>query len=180
MKKALFLDRDGVVNIDTGYLYKIEEVQFIDGIFDLCRKASDLDYLIIIVTNQSGIGRGYYSESDFQKLSEWMKTQFANQRAEITNIYHCPYHPEHGIGQYKRNSFDRKPNPGMLLKAAADYHIDLAASFLVGDSETDIKAAYSANIGFPILFNQDTNLQTQAKAYIHSLKMFAYSFPVIE
>jgi D-glycero-D-manno-heptose 1,7-bisphosphate phosphatase len=144
--RALFLDRDGVINHDAGYTVRIEDFHFIDGIFELCREAKRLGYLIIVVTNQAGIGRGYYSEHDFLLLTEWMKAKFAEQGAPITEVYFCPYHAEHGIGEYKKESSDRKPNPGMLLKATEKYQIDLANSIMIGDKESDMEAAKRAGI----------------------------------
>lgn len=144
--RALFLDRDGVINHDSGYTVKIDDFHFVDGIFELCREAKRLGYLIIVVTNQAGIGRGYYSEQDFLLLTEWMKARFEEEAAAITDVYFCPYHAEHGVGDYKKESFDRKPNPGMLLKAAEKYQIDLAGSIMIGDKESDMEAAKSAGI----------------------------------
>ncbi|MEQ1889848.1 MAG: HAD family hydrolase [Alphaproteobacteria bacterium] len=151
MRRALFLDRDGVINADTGYISRIDEIRFIEGIFDLCRTACGLGYLLIIATNQSGIGRGYFTEQDFQKLTGWMRERFAAERAPLAAVYHCPYHPE-GIGQYRRQSDWRKPAPGMLLQAAADFSLDLSASLLIGDSEHDILAARAAGLGAAIRF----------------------------
>lgn len=146
-KKALFLDRDGVINHDNGYTYRIEDFVFIDGIFDLCRAAIKAGYIIIVVTNQAGIGRGYYSEEDFWKLTKWMCERFEQEGVPITEVFYCPYHPEYGIGEYKKDSFDRKPNPGMILKAAEKYNIDLGHSIMIGDKESDIQAASKAGIG---------------------------------
>lgn len=161
-RKALFLDRDGVVNIDRGYIHRQDQVEFTDGIFDLCRYASNRDYLIFVVTNQSGIGRGYYTEPDFLKLSDWMNNIFISEGCPIARFYYCPYHPDLGIGRYKRNSDMRKPGPGMILKAKAEYGLDLTASTLVGDNESDIEAGKAAGIGCNILFNavSDTRMPT--------------------
>src|SRR5579875_244509 len=98
--RALFLDRDGVVNHELGYVHRPDQVIFIEGIFSLCRKAMELNYRIIIVTNQSGIGRGYYSSEQFEALSKWMETAFRNEGVRIDAVYHCPYHPEFGVGEY--------------------------------------------------------------------------------
>ncbi|MSP41778.1 MAG: HAD family hydrolase [Alphaproteobacteria bacterium] len=151
MAKALFLDRDGVINSDSGYTCKIEEFHFIDGIFDLCRLASSLGYLTIVATNQSGIGRGYFTEQEYQSLTRWMQDRFAAESAPLAAVYHCPYHPE-GVGEYRRQSDWRKPAPGMLLQAARDFSLDLAASLLIGDSEHDIMAARAAGMGAAIRF----------------------------
>ncbi len=146
VNRALFLDRDGVINHDSGYTSSIENFQFIDGIFDLCRAAKQLGYLIIVVTNQAGIGRGYYTEADFLKLTEWMCKRFEAEGAPITEVFYCPYHPEYGEGNYKKESFDRKPNPGMLLRAAEKYNIDLVHSIMIGDKDSDMQAASKAGI----------------------------------
>ena len=98
MRRALFLDRDGVINREVGYLHRAEEVQFVDGIFSLCRTAMGLGYRIIIVTNQSGIARGYYSVAQFDGLMDWMRMKFRAEKVEIDAVYFCPYHPEHGVG----------------------------------------------------------------------------------
>ncbi len=147
VNRALFLDRDGVINHDAGYTSSIENFNFIGGIFDLCRAAKQLGYLIIVVTNQAGIGRGYYSEEDFLKLTEWMCERFKAEGAMITEVFYCPYHLEHGVGEYKKESFDRKPNPGMILRAAEKYNIDLAQSIMIGDKDSDMQAANNAGVG---------------------------------
>lgn len=145
--KALFLDRDGTINIDYGYVYRHEDFHFIKGVFDLVSAAKDLGYLVIIVTNQSGIGRGYYTESDFHILMDWVKSQFERQGGSIDAVYFCPDHPNYGKGAYQRDTIMRKPGPGMLLKAAQEWNIDLSQSILVGDSEADIKAGQLAGVG---------------------------------
>ena len=146
MKSALFLDRDGVINQDLGYVYKQQEFIFMDGIFELVRFANQNLMPVIIVTNQAGIGRGYYSVNDFEKITDWMKQQFLLQDAKIDAVYYCPDHPTEGIGEYRRDSFDRKPNPGMFLKAAVDHQINLTQSIMIGDKDTDMLAARRAGI----------------------------------
>lgn len=151
MKKALFLDRDGVINVDLGYVHKSESCRFIDGIFDLTRVAMQENFLIFIVTNQAGIGRGYYTEDEFYKFMVWMSAKFQNEGVIIQKTYFSPYHPTHGLGKYKRNDFSRKPNPGMLLEAIEDFDLDADASVLIGDNLTDIQAGISARIGKNLL-----------------------------
>ncbi|MCS1394251.1 HAD family hydrolase [Lysinibacillus boronitolerans] len=146
MNKALFLDRDGVINVEKNYVFKIEDFEFIEGIFELIKTFQDKGYLIIVITNQAGIGRGYYTEEDFHKLNDWMIEQFKQRGITITDVYYCPYHPTHGIGEYLKDSYDRKPNPGMILKASERYSIDLKQSVLIGDKDTDIKAGQAAGI----------------------------------
>lgn len=151
MRKALFLDRDGIINVDKGYVSRPEEFEFVEGIFDVCRYASAQGYLLVVVTNQAGIGRGYYTEQDFQELSQWMVGEFAKRAITITAIYHCPCHPEAGIGVFRKESFDRKPNPGMLLRAQSDLDLDLKQCALLGDKESDIEAAINAGVGWSVL-----------------------------
>jgi D-glycero-D-manno-heptose 1,7-bisphosphate phosphatase len=144
--KALFLDRDGVINHEAGYLYRIADVRWVDGIFSLARTAVNRRYKIVVITNQSGIARGLYTERDFDTLMNWMRAEFAARHTPLDAVYHCPFHPVHGVGQYKREHEDRKPGPGMLLRAARDLHLDLAQSVLVGDRCSDIAAANAANL----------------------------------
>lgn len=170
--RALFLDRDGVINQDTGYTSSAENFRFIDGIFDLCRAAKRLGYLLIVVTNQAGIGRGYYSEQDFLSLTEWMRERFEAEGAPITDVFHCPYHPEHGVGHYKKDSFDRKPNPGMLLRAAEKHGLDLANSIMIGDKDSDMQAASKADVGLRCHYlaaGYEEVLSSAATHKIHSL-----------
>ena len=153
MRSALFLDRDGVINVDHGYVHRREDFEFIDGIFDLARCATERDHLIFVITNQAGIGRGMYTEREFMELTRWMCQVFSERGVPIANVYHCPFHPELGVGDFKRESIDRKPGPGMILRAALDFGIDLARSVLVGDRETDILAGIAAGIGCRLLFD---------------------------
>jgi D-glycero-D-manno-heptose 1,7-bisphosphate phosphatase len=146
VKAALFLDRDGVINVDRHYVWRIEDFEFVPGIFELVEAAVQGGLLPIVVTNQAGIGRGYYTEGDFRRLDDWMHAQFRERGAAIARTYHCPFHPTEGIGDYRRESFDRKPNPGMLLRARADFDLDLSNSVLVGDKDSDIEAGRAAGV----------------------------------
>ncbi len=148
--KALFLDRDGIVNIDKGYIFRIEDFEFTPGIFKLCRSAQGLGYQIVIATNQSGIARGFYTESDYHTLTAWMLAEFAREEVSIAKVYYSPYHPE-GIGEYRRDSDDRKPKPGMLLRAARELGLDLSRCVLVGDKESDIEAGVAAGVRLNLL-----------------------------
>lgn len=146
MARALFLDRDGVINEEVGYLYLPADVRFVEGIFSLCRTAMDLGYKLVVVTNQSGIARGFYSPADFEALMDWMRGELRRESVDLDAVYHCPYHPEHGVGEYRRESDDRKPGPGMLLRAARDLGLDLAASVMIGDRCGDVGAANAAGL----------------------------------
>jgi D-glycero-D-manno-heptose 1,7-bisphosphate phosphatase len=143
-KKIVFLDRDGVINKEVGYLHKIEDFEFINGVFDACVYFQSLGYQLIIVTNQSGIGRGYYNENDFRIVNNWMLEQFKNQGINILDVFFCPHSPE--------STCDcRKPKPGMFNQANEKYNIDMKKSWMIGDKEADIQAANAADIENTIL-----------------------------
>ncbi|MCL6478028.1 MAG: HAD family hydrolase [Peptococcaceae bacterium] len=169
---AIFLDRDGVINIDYGYVYKKENFEFVEGIFELCRTAKRLGYLIFVITNQAGIGRGYYTEQDFLNLTDWMCGVFSENGVVIDKVYFCPSHPEHGVGRYKIDSPYRKPGPGMILQAAEEFGVDISRSILVGDKETDIQAGIAAGVGCNLLYcasGYDASMKTAASAVISSI-----------
>lgn len=151
MRPALFLDRDGVINVDHAYVCRHEDFDWMPGVFETARVAAELGLAIIVVTNQAGIARGYYDESQFLALTYWMSCAFAQAGAPLTAVYFCPYHPE-GLPPYNRISDHRKPAPGMLLHAARDHHIDLAASALIGDQPTDVAAGRAAGLRNVALF----------------------------
>lgn len=157
MNKALFLDRDGIINVDHGYVYRLEHFEFVDGIFTICQHAQALGYQIIVITNQSGIARGMYSETDFLSLTNWMKKQFLQHRVNITDVYFCPHHPTKGDGIYKVACDCRKPAPGMILQAAKKHNINLSESIFVGDKISDMQAAQSAGIENRLLINGKYN-----------------------
>jgi len=157
-KPALFLDRDGVINVEKNYLHRKEDFEFIDGIFDLCRKYRDRGYLIVVVTNQSGIARGYYGEEDFRELTVWMTEEFKKRGIDIAGVYHCPHHPDIS------GACDcRKPEPGMFLRAAKELGVDLKRSVMVGDSERDIVAAKRAGVEETYLLSAEPKRSEAAK-----------------
>ncbi|MDN3653271.1 D-glycero-beta-D-manno-heptose 1,7-bisphosphate 7-phosphatase [Thalassotalea ponticola] len=177
MSKALFLDRDGIINIDHGYVYKSEDFEFVDGIFELCAKANKLDYHIYVITNQSGIGRGMYSEEQFLQLSDWMISQFKQRGVSIEQVYYCPHHPQKGVADYKQHCQCRKPEPGMILQAAKEHHIDLSASIFIGDKLSDMQAANRAGVGKKVLVSsryqqQDVSEQETDILNIESVRSF--------
>jgi len=138
--KALFLDRDGVINVDTKYLHKKEDFIFTDGIFDLIDIFVDRGYNIFVVTNQSGIGRGYYSSDDFLELTSWMIDEFDSRSIKIDSVKYCPHLPD-------ANCTCRKPKSGMVDEICSEYDIDLQSSWMIGDKPTDIAMAKIADIG---------------------------------
>ncbi len=146
-RPALFLDRDGVINVEKHYVHRREDFEFVDGIFELCAAYRDAGFRIVVVTNQSGIARGYYGEDDFAELSRWMRARFAEHGITVDGVYHCPHHPD-----ITGACACRKPEPGMFLDAAHDLNLDLARSVMVGDSERDIVAARRAGVGHTFLY----------------------------
>ena len=151
MKRALFLDRDGVINVNHGYVHRREDFEFLPGIFDLVRSARQRGLLPVVVTNQAGIARGYYDEAAFHALTDWMRQRFADEGAPLERVYFCPYHPTAGIGRYRAESADRKPAPGMLLRARDELGLDLPGSVLLGDKTSDILAGRAAGVGHNLL-----------------------------
>ena len=153
LRPALFLDRDGVINVDTGYLHRIADCRFVEGVFGLVAAFAVRGYAIVVATNQAGIGRGYYGEAEFAELMGWMREEFARQGGRIDAVYHCPDHPTEGIGPYRRDNPWRKPGPGMLLQAGIDLGLDLAASLIIGDKESDMAAGRAAGLGTLVLYD---------------------------
>jgi D-glycero-D-manno-heptose 1,7-bisphosphate phosphatase len=164
-RPALFLDRDGVVNVDKQFLHRIEDCQFIDGIFALTAGFASRGFAIIIASNQSGIARGLYSEADFTRFMDWMRAEFARQGSRIDAVYFAPTHPTEGVGVYRRENPWRKPAPGMFLAAAADLHLDLAASVSIGNQISDIDASHAAGIGGLVLLDQTTGGVSRREDY---------------
>ena len=154
MQKVLFLDRDGVINVEKDYLYKIEDFEFIDGIIDLCKHYESNGFIILVVTNQSGIARNYYTQADFSLLTYWMIGEFASFGVNISQVYHCPHYPS-----ISGECNCRKPKSGMLLEAAKHFDIDFKNSIIIGDKERDIEAGLNVGITESYLFNQDKTIK---------------------
>ncbi len=152
---ALFLDRDGVINHNHGYVYKREDFDFIEGIFDVAQHACKQDYKLVVITNQAGIARGYYTEEQFHQLTDWMCQQFSKAGAPISLVYFSPFHPTAGLGKYLKDDFSRKPHPGMIRQAQKDLSIDLSHSVLIGDKVSDIQAGIAAGVRTNLLFAAD-------------------------
>ncbi|QPB43696.1 D-glycero-beta-D-manno-heptose 1,7-bisphosphate 7-phosphatase [Rodentibacter haemolyticus] len=150
MHKAVFLDRDGTLNVDYGYVHEIDNFKFIDGVIDTLRELKAMGYLLVLVTNQSGIARGYFSEDQFLQLTEWMDWSLAEQGVDFDGIYYCPHHPN-GKGEYKENCDCRKPKSGMLLQAIQELEIDPQRSIMVGDKIDDLKAGIGAMVKTNVL-----------------------------
>lgn len=167
MNRALILDRDGVINKEVGYLHKVNEFEFIDGVFDTCLSFQNAGYKIVVVTNQAGIGRGYYTEGQYQRLTEWMVDQFLSHAVVIDAVYYCPHHPTHGQGAYKQECDCRKPAAGLLLQAQRDLALNLAESVMVGDKVSDMHAARLAGVGRLVLVRSGHLLKESDTASAH-------------
>ena len=148
---AIFLDRDGTINVDHGYVSEIDDFQFIDGAIKAMQELKKMGFALVVVTNQSGIARGKFTEDQFMQLTEWMDWSLADRDVDLDGIYFCPHHPEAGRGDYRQDCDCRKPKPGMLLDAQKFLHIDMAASYMVGDSLKDILAGQAAGVGTTVL-----------------------------
>jgi D-glycero-D-manno-heptose 1,7-bisphosphate phosphatase len=164
MQKAVFLDRDGVINVDHAYVHKPEDFEFIDGVFEACQAFQAKGYKLIVVTNQSGIGRGYYDEAQFQQLTSWMCEQFSARQITISGVYFCPHHPEKAQAEYLKDCDCRKPFPGMLLQAAQEHQLDVAHSIMIGDKGSDMDAAIAAGVPIRILVKSGQSFSTSCMA----------------
>lgn len=163
--KTIFLDRDGVINKEVNYLYRVNDCEFIDGIFDACAYFQKIGFKIIIITNQSGIARGYFTENDYQILTNWMIRQFREKEIQILDVFHCPHGPNDKCEC-------RKPMPGMLYEAQKKYNINFENSWLIGDKEEDIDAAHNSGITNTIIVKSGhkiDELNSKARYILNSI-----------
>ena len=142
--KAVFFDRDGVLNVDVDYLYKISDLRWVEGAREALAYLTQAGYKIFVVTNQSGIARGYYTVAQMQELHDFMQQEIKAGGGKITKFYYCPHHKEGKVAEYAKDCDCRKPKPGLLLQAAKDFNIDLSQSIMIGDSDRDVEAGEAA------------------------------------
>lgn len=154
-RKAAFLDRDGVINLDRAYVHQWDEFEFVPGAVDAMRRLREAGYALVVVTNQSGLARGMYTEAQFQELTRHMRAALAEAGAEVEAVYHCPHHPKGSVAELAVDCDCRKPEPGMILRAAKELNLSLADSFLVGDKPSDIEAARAAGLGRAYIVQSD-------------------------
>ena len=175
MTAAAFLDRDGVINLDRDYVHRWEDFVFVPGAVAAVARLAEAGFRIVVVTNQSGIARGFYTQEQYIELTRRMIAAFAEQGVDIAAVYHCPHHPSGSVEPFARDCGCRKPAPGMLLRAAAEHGLSLADSILVGDRDSDIAAARAAGVGRAFLVRSDhvasraTGADTLPDAYFDDL-----------
>jgi D-glycero-D-manno-heptose 1,7-bisphosphate phosphatase len=146
-RKAAFLDRDGVINLDRHYVYRERDFEFVPQALAACRRFVDAGYLLVVITNQAGIARGYYTVGDFKLLTVWMTARFEEAGARLSGVYYCPHHPDAASPALRQICECRKPAPGLILEAQRELDLDLSRSFLVGDKLSDIQAGHAAGVG---------------------------------
>ncbi|MGV7094394.1 D-glycero-beta-D-manno-heptose 1,7-bisphosphate 7-phosphatase [Siccibacter turicensis] len=160
---AIFLDRDGTINVDHGYVHEIDKFEFIDGVIDALRELKAMGFALVLVTNQSGIARGLFTEAQFETLTEWMDWSLADRDVDLDGIYYCPHHPEANVEEYRQSCDCRKPAPGMLISARDFLHIDMSASYMVGDKLEDMQAAAAAQVGTRVLVRTGKPVTAEAE-----------------
>ena len=143
-RRAVFLDRDGTINVEKDYLYRVEDFEFIPGVPQALKKLQDAGFLLVVVTNQSGVARGYYTLEDVELLHRHMCSELLRYGVTLAGIYVCPHHPTEGNVPFRQKCLCRKGKPGMLIRAAEELNVDLRASYMVGDKLADLEAGYSA------------------------------------
>jgi len=177
--KAVFLDRDGVINKEVNYLYKITDFEFTKNCIEALLLLQKQGYLLFIITNQAGIGRGYYSEDDFHKLNDWMLLELKKHGVKISDVKFCPHHAKEGKGKYKVDCECRKPKTGMITPLIEKYDIDVEKSILIGDKMSDIDAGKAAHINHLVLVKSGhklpTDIPTSVSAVYDNLNAFAAS-----
>ena len=146
-RRAAFIDRDGVINVESGFVHRLEDLVFLPGAIEGLRRLQALGYLLVVITNQSGIARGLYTEADYLQLTAGMQQRLAAAGVQLSRVEYCPHLPDGEIERYRRDCDCRKPRPGMITRAAAALGIDLSASILIGDRTTDIQAGRAAGVG---------------------------------
>lgn len=161
---AIFLDRDGTLNVDHGYVHEIDNFQFIDGAIEALQELKKMGFALVVVTNQSGIARGMFTEDQFMTLTEWMDWSLADRDVDLDGIYFCPHHPEGSVEAYRQQCDCRKPQPGMLLSAQEELDIDMASSYIVGDKVEDMLAGQAAGVGTKVLVRTGKPVTAEGEA----------------
>ena len=166
MKKAIFLDRDGTIIADKGFVHKGEDLELLPGAAQAIKMAKEAGFLVVVITNQSGVARGYFSEEDVKTLNHHLNRILAREGARVDAFYYCPHHPEATVKAYRQVCSCRKPQPGLLLLAAKELGIDLSRSWMIGDSPRDVEAGKQAGCR-TILLNEEIDLLKAINQIIH-------------
>jgi len=145
-RPAAFLDRDGTLNVDVGYAYRPDQISWIDGAIAALRRLNQAGWWVFVVTNQSGVAQGYYDEAAVRALHRWMDEDLATRGVWIDRFYYCPHHPRGTQGRYTTVCDCRKPGPGLLRQAVAEFPVDLSRSFMIGDRQRDVDAGTAFGI----------------------------------
>jgi len=164
MKPAIFLDRDGTINLDHGYVHLSDDFQFIEGVIDALVELKKMGYQLVLITNQSGIARGLFTEDQFMHLTEWMDWSLADRGVDLDGIYYCPHHPQATLEEYRQDCECRKPKAGMFMDAKAQLDIDMSASYMVGDKLEDMLAASAAGVGHKILVRTGKDVTPESES----------------
>lgn len=165
MRKAVFLDRDGTINVDRDYLYKAEDFRYIEGAVDGMRTLCQMGYLLVIITNQSGIARGYYSEEEYRTLEKWMLEDLKSKNIDVAGIYYCPHHPEATVTQYRTVCQCRKPGTELFWRAQRDLDIDMDHSFAIGDKERDLSICEESGVKGILFDSNGTGKQKHSSGH---------------
>lgn len=160
---AIFLDRDGTINHDHGYVHQVDDFQFIEGSIEAMQQLKTQGFALVLITNQSGIARGIFTEQQFMQLTEWMDWSLADRDVDLDGIYFCPHHPDGSVAGYSHTCGCRKPQPGMFLSAQQQLNIDLVSSWMVGDKLEDMQAAAAAGVGYKVLVRTGKLLTYEAE-----------------
>lgn len=179
-RRAAFLDRDGVINLDHGYVGQVADFQFVPGVLAAAAELWRAGYALVVVTNQAGIGRGMYTEADFALLTDWMREQFARAGAPLAAVHHCPHHPALALGELRRTCDCRKPAPGMLLDAARELGLALADSVMFGDKCDDMRAAQAAGVGTRVFLGKDGHAAPDAPCDAAGLRFASLAHAVAD
>lgn len=175
-RPAIFLDRDGVLNLDTGYVYRPQDLKLLEGVGETLVALKNKGYLLVVVSNQSGVARGYFSTSDVEAFHAAMQQQLErNYGVRLDRFEYCPYHPEGTVAAFAQESARRKPAPGMIFDAAQALAIDLTRSYLVGDKDSDIEAGIAAGVRSIHILKDGEPPHSQAYARAASLRL-AYPY----
>lgn len=186
MNRAVFLDRDGTINIDKHYVYQVEDFEYLPGVVEALKLLQSAEYLLIVITNQSGIARGYFTEEDYKELEQWIKSDLKSKQVNLTASYYCPHLPEAVLPQYKKFCTCRKPKLGLFEKAINEYQIDIKKSYVIGDKLRDLAACAWGCRGFLIGNSEKEDIISAAKdgkyqkiSYCEDLKKCVYKILTI-